>query len=60
MIAVATAETRARWETTVADCTSTPAVEGIEHARYLLSAHSGHGGCEQYLTALAYVSVVCA
>lgn len=60
MIAVATAETRARWEITVADCTSTPAVEGMEHARYLLSAHSGHGGCEQYMTALAYGSVVCA
>lgn len=59
MNAVATAEVRARWAIAAAHCGTTPAVEGMEHARYLLSAHAGHGGCEQYMTALAYGSVVC-
>lgn len=58
MIAVAPADVRARWDNTAQNCDTTPAVEGMEHARYLLSFHAGHGGCEQYMTALAYGSVV--
>ncbi len=48
----------ARWQTRALDCADTPAVEDVEHARYLLSSHAGHGGCEQYLTALSYGAVV--
>ena len=58
MNAIATAETLSRWAIRAADCTITSDVEGIEHSRYLLSAHAGHGGCAQYLTAMAYESVV--
>lgn len=59
MNAIVTADVLARWQTRSLDCAASPAVEGMEHARYLLSAHAGHGGCEQYMTALAYGSVVC-
>ena len=58
MNAIATPEAQTRWAIRAADCTVTPDVEGIEHSRYLLSAHAGHGGCAQFLAAMAYESVV--
>lgn len=58
MIPVASRETLGRWQTRAHNCASTPAVEDIAHARYLLGSHAGHGGCEQYVTALAYGAVV--
>ncbi len=58
MNAIAAPEVLSRWAIRAADCTITPDVEGIEHSRYLLSAHAGHGGCAQYLGAMGYESVV--
>lgn len=58
MSLVASPDVLARWQTRALDCALTPAVEDIDHARYILSIHGGHGGCEQYLTALAYGAVM--
>ncbi|WP_345498723.1 hypothetical protein [Nocardia callitridis] len=58
MNVVAPAAVRSRWAINAADCYSRPNVESLEHARYLMSAPAGHGGCPQYLGALAYGSAV--
>ncbi|WP_228002448.1 hypothetical protein [Nocardia australiensis] len=56
MSAVITRDVLTRWVIRGAHCTTAPEVESAEHARYLLSAHAGHGGCTQFLGALAYGS----
>lgn len=57
MNAVAPAETRNRWR--LQKC-SDSYINDLEHARFAMTFHAGHGGCQQYLTALGYGSVVCA
>ncbi|MGQ4598344.1 hypothetical protein [Nocardia sp. R6R-6] len=57
MIVQATREQIGRWELRSRDCKQAVCVEGQEHARYLLSAHAGHGGeCQPYQDALSAVS----
>ncbi|MGQ4601428.1 hypothetical protein [Nocardia sp. R6R-6] len=47
-----------RWELRSRDCTLGIVIEGQEHARYVLSVHSGHGGeCRPFQDALSAVSV---
>ena len=60
MNAVVRPDVLARWQVHGQNCTATPALDGMKHARYLLTTHAGHGGCEQYMAALAYGSGVCA
>ncbi|MGY4098024.1 hypothetical protein ACW2Q0_00425 [Nocardia sp. R16R-3T] len=46
------------WASAARDCSRDIVIEGQEHARYLLSAHSGHGGeCQPFQDALSAVSV---
>ncbi|MEU7765844.1 hypothetical protein AB0B25_12050 [Nocardia sp. NPDC049190] len=46
------------WASASRDCTLGIIIEGQDHARYLLSAHTGHGPCCQpYQDALSAVSV---
>ncbi|GAA5047630.1 hypothetical protein [Nocardia callitridis] len=56
MNAVAAPNVLTRWAIQAAHCTARPQIESMEHARYVMSAHAGHGGCPQYLGALAYGS----
>ncbi|WP_406234884.1 hypothetical protein [Nocardia sp. NBC_01009] len=54
MIAVAAPDVLDRWRQQPCDDTH---VENIEHARFALTAHSGHG-CTQFDAALRHVSRV--
>lgn len=43
------------WATHYRDCGTEPIDLDLERARFVLAAHSGHGGgCLQYLAAMAY------
>ncbi|BDU03639.1 hypothetical protein IFM12276_66670 [Nocardia sputorum] len=48
-------ETRDLWEARYSECGTEPTDLDLERARFILTAHSGHGGgCLQYLAAMAY------
>ncbi|WP_157228920.1 hypothetical protein [Nocardia brevicatena] len=55
MIAAASADLVNRWR--MEKCHDHIAPAGIEHARFLLSFHAGHGCC-RFLDGLAYTSAV--
>jgi hypothetical protein len=57
MSPAAAPDTLDRWR--AQPCTNTM-IESIEHARFGMSMHGGHGpGCEFYLAALERASAVC-
>nr|WP_176220335.1 hypothetical protein [Nocardia donostiensis] len=56
MIANATPEQTNRWH--MQKCGDHGSPENLEHARYLLSTHAGHGGCRRYLDGLAYTAAM--
>lgn len=56
MIIVADPETRQRWEIRGNDCSTNVAVESLDHCRWLLTRHSGHGSsCRPLISALGRV-----
>ncbi|MGQ4618426.1 hypothetical protein [Nocardia sp. R7R-8] len=58
MMAHAGQEEIDRWELRAGNCDAGVVVEGVEHARWLLARHSGHGsGCRPFQDALSAVSV---
>lgn len=56
MSPVASAELINQWRMEKCDDAQPPV--SIEHARFLLSTHAGHGGCHRYLDGLSYVAAV--
>lgn len=56
MIAVAPTYQLNRWR--MQKCCDTY-ISGLEHARFAMTAHAGHGGCALYLAALRRTSGVC-
>ena len=55
MTTIARIDVRLSWPTQTCDSQH---ITSIEHARYVLTNHSGHG-CERFYAALDYSSGVC-
>ncbi|WP_159840234.1 MULTISPECIES: hypothetical protein [Nocardia] len=55
MSPVAAPDTLDRWR--AQPCTNAM-IESIEHARFGMDLHGGHGGCEFFMAALKRLSVV--
>ncbi|WP_157228641.1 hypothetical protein [Nocardia brevicatena] len=45
-----------RWR--LEKCGDTHPPSSLEHARFLMSTHAGHGGCHRYLDGLSYATAV--